>query len=344
MEPSNTRKLTFLSTLSLRRATDHFRRHNGENIFLSTLSLRRATPHYYKQTAYFFYFYPRSPCGERHAKIWNSTERPVISIHALLAESDVIITIITICIASFLSTLSLRRATALRASRQHPAGISIHALLAESDAQTARNTSIAGHFYPRSPCGERPLLTLCRFLLCRFLSTLSLRRATVDYYALQYVLAYISIHALLAESDDDLEPSNTRKLTFLSTLSLRRATTVMYNIVFVPGFLSTLSLRRATLINGISLIKHVNFYPRSPCGERLWPGLLARPFLLISIHALLAESDTFSRFLICGSNNFYPRSPCGERHDAKHQTYQLNEFLSTLSLRRATALIHSKHS
>ena len=34
-----------------------------------------------------------------------------------------------------------------------------------------------------------------------------------------------------------------------------------------------------------------HFYPRSPCGERLWPGLLARPFFIISIHALLAESD-----------------------------------------------------
>ena len=33
----------------------------------------------------------------------------------------------------FLSTLSLRRATARRDSRQQPAGISIHALLAESD-------------------------------------------------------------------------------------------------------------------------------------------------------------------------------------------------------------------
>ena len=45
-------------------------------------------------------------------------------------------------------------------------------------------------------------------------------------------------------------------------------------------------------LNGIGLIVHIgDFYPRSPCGERLWPGLLARPFFLISIHALLAESD-----------------------------------------------------
>ena len=41
----------------------------------------------------------------------------------------------------------------------------------------------------------------------------------------------ISIHALLAESDDDLEPSRTRKLTFLSTLSLRRATAKVHKTV-----------------------------------------------------------------------------------------------------------------
>ena len=36
----------------------------------------------------------------------------------------------------------------------------------------------------------------------------------------------------------------------------------------------------------------------------------ARP---ISIHALLAESDGFSYFYIIKITDFYPRSPCGER-------------------------------
>ena len=35
--------------------------------------------------------------------------------------------------------------------------------------------------------------------------------------------------------------------------------------------------------------------------------------LPISIHALLAESDALPGFFICGVDNFYPRSPCGER-------------------------------
>ena len=34
------------------------------------------------------YFYPRSPCGERHARRALGFVDPDISIHALLAESD----------------------------------------------------------------------------------------------------------------------------------------------------------------------------------------------------------------------------------------------------------------
>ena len=34
-----------------------------------------------------------------------------------------------------------------------------------------------------------------------------------------------------------------------------------------------------------------NFYPRSPCGERLFPLISECPETSISIHALLAESD-----------------------------------------------------
>ena len=84
-------------------------------------------------------------------------------------------------------------------------------------------------------------------------------------------------------------------------------------IYIASKFLSTLSLRRATLLSirnthnfDISIhallaesdskrfgntLEHLHFYPRSPCGERLdFPvsGFTASP---ISIHALLAESD-----------------------------------------------------
>ena len=105
---------------------------------------------------------------------------------------------------------------------------------------------LANHFYPRSPCGERP---------CQA--------------AVRVNLNDISIHALLAESD-------------------------------APWF--------------AWLASYVNFYPRSPCGERRWPGIAAWP-----------------------SAYFYPRSPCGERRAATAAYSETQRFLSTLSLRRATA-------
>ena len=58
-------------------------------------------------------------------------------------------------------------------------------------------------------------------------------------------------------------------------------------------FLSTLSLRRATgcliMLGGYA----VDFYPRSPCGERLHYDNYNLHCVEISIHALLAESDNF---------------------------------------------------
>ena len=80
--------------------------------FLSTLSLRRATLAGPSGPAFLYNFYPRSPCGER--QLWDAPEMPTqeISIHALLAESDLTIDYCKSTISRFLSTLSLRRATA----------------------------------------------------------------------------------------------------------------------------------------------------------------------------------------------------------------------------------------
>ena len=56
--------------------------------FLSTLSLRRATSFFIAQNQKYKNFYPRSPCGERRVHYDNYNLHCVISIHALLAESD----------------------------------------------------------------------------------------------------------------------------------------------------------------------------------------------------------------------------------------------------------------
>ena len=89
------------------------------------------------------------------------------------------------------------------------------------------------------------------------------------------------------------------------------------------------------LVLAAQLMFSLYFYPRSPCGERrsrgrtspsrkrflstlslrratfLWCS--ARAYIPISIHALLAESDSLLALLICPPPDFYPRSPCGER-------------------------------
>ena len=184
-----------------------------------------------------------------------------------------------------------------------------------------------------------------------------MRRATNGHETAPYRV-WISIHALLAESDGGFGVGSWPRVIFLSTLSLRRATTMGVTVLgiqhnFYPRspcgerlplfgalcgliiFLSTLSLRRATpgkirILNDIFY-----FYPRSPCGERhcnftqkRHPLTISIHALLaesdsrvtvsytpatISIHALLAESDRFRSWPIPRNRNFYPRSPCGER-------------------------------
>ena len=102
-------------------------------IFLSTLSLRRAT----LVNKLFEYiradFYPRSPCGERHNINSSVNTADQISIHALLAESDIVHALKLADLMLFLSTLSLRRATGSARGISSSRAISIHALLAESD-------------------------------------------------------------------------------------------------------------------------------------------------------------------------------------------------------------------
>ena len=82
-----------------------------------------------------------------------------------------------------------------------------------------------------------------------------------------------------------------------------------------------------------------HFYPRSPCGERPYGALKHMHEEEISIHALLAESDgtPLQQYPQPGCY-FYPRSPCGERHIVVESVRYDYEFLSTLSLRRATLL------
>ena len=191
-----------------------------------------------------------------------------ISIHALLAESDLICGGWWQCGWIFLSTLSLRRATyGDDGCHDLPRDFYPRSPCGERPWYNAQKDQ-QKYFYPRSPCGERPCAR-CIWRMC----------------------GNISIHALLAESDGHRasrdryknyfyprSPCGERptvagydpeKYLFLSTLSLRRAT-LTRPISGASGrrFLSTLSLRRATESIGTLRTVSVNFYPRSPCGER----------------------------------------------------------------------------
>ena len=169
----------FLSTLSLRRATripqDQLSV-DGNFYPRSPCGERRASQSY---SLAIIHFYPRSPCGERQLFTDDGWPNFSISIHALLAESDAAMVSRSSMSCQFLSTLSLRRATHGHGLQKEVLAISIHALLAESDDSTASRTWAAPYFYPRSPCGERPMIVHGALRLISFLSTLSLRRATL---------------------------------------------------------------------------------------------------------------------------------------------------------------------
>ena len=192
-----------------------------------------------------------------------------ISIHALLAESDQRIAKPFREQFKFLSTLSLRRATGLYLATEKDIPISIHALLAESDLRvldgskssiisihallaesdrySLRRSASNRHFYPRSPCGERP-------------NTSPGAKSNTP----------ISIHALLAESDLMTCKCRPAYQKFLSTLSLRRATSPAAGKRAGCYHFYPRSPCGERPFSRCGRMTRRYFYPRSPCGER--PG------------------------------------------------------------------------
>ena len=104
------RNIRFLSTLSLRRATQTRAAGSGRCAISIHALLAESDPRYRKRAL-----------------------AQSISIHALLAESDKGGYNVSIDDFVFLSTLSLRRATGYGPHHRPDFWISIHALLAESD-------------------------------------------------------------------------------------------------------------------------------------------------------------------------------------------------------------------
>ena len=147
------------------------------------------------------YFYPRSPCGERHG--FKTLPRRFIDFYPRSPCGERQVAKRTTDIRPlFLSTLSLRRATPER----HQSQAESRHFYPRSPCGERRPASHLSkfntpYFYPRSPCGERLEKVPADVFYSAFLSTLSLRRATGLYDTYAKVLR-----------------------VFLSTLSLRRAT------------------------------------------------------------------------------------------------------------------------
>ena len=178
----------------------------------------------------------------------------------------------------FLSTLSLRRATR---------GVILSLTLCPED------------FYPRSPCGERPMPRSGHICKTHFYPRSPCGERLSERVPLAESTA-ISIHALLAESDYT-HPIGIPIAVIISIHALLAESDAF------PGF----------LVCGSN-----NFYPRSPCGERRNARPETRRRDAISIHALLAESDRLSRYLVGVYPYFYPRSPCGERRPTQPKKHQ----------------------
>ena len=125
--------------------------------------------------------------------------------------------------AVFLSTLSLRRATICVCCRQQGRRNFYPRSPCGERRKPCCPAGTGMHFYPRSPCGER-LFKGDHGHISGDISIHALLAESDDLQTLQQYRFVISIHALLAESDSKSDTATAFPLSFLSTLSLRRAT------------------------------------------------------------------------------------------------------------------------
>ena len=194
------------------------------------------------------------------------------------------------------------------------------------------------YFYPRSPRGERPSKSEIVPWSLLFLSTLPARGATIDATAMPSNF-HISIHAPREGSD--------------------------FGLCFFFGheLISIHAPREGSdPCRCACCLSLLNFYPRSPRGERHAETRRREWVDLISIHAPREGSDSAEAASRSGQSNFYPRSPRGERlvspnlysivlyfypRSPRGERLSISwpysvralEFLSTLPARGATAVL-----
>ena len=195
---------------------------------------------------------------------------------------------------------------------------------------------LLAYFYPRSPCGERLISIALSIQPTRFLSTLSLRRATPR-GGFCYLDNIISIHALLAESDKTVVHIylHSREISIHALLAESDTWQRGSRITYVISIHALLAESDIDSSRAASFQHH--FYPRSPCGERRNGYPHTRQRGVISIHALLAESDIDVNKPVAASTSISIHALLAESDSITITiTCIASKFLSTLSLRRAT--------
>ena len=184
----------------------------------------------------------------------------------------------------------MRRATSTVTIPAPPPQISIHALRAEGDHSSVLSVIPHRDFYPRPPCGGRQRQAYTYISVVEFLSTPSVRRAT-----LMMLRTAQPISDFYPRPPCGGRQASTRALRrcriFLSTPSVRRATGGIHTCSAPVPDISIHALRaEGDFLTATPSPTPRDFYPRPPCGGRPRSG---------TGHACRTD--------------FYPRPPCGGR-------------------------------
>ncbi len=103
-------------------------------------------------------FNPRSPCGERQAMTETAQQPNTFQSTLPMRGATVSLSLVNI-FRLFQSTLPMRGATPRELEQKGFIDISIHAPHAGSDAGSKHRKHLHADFNPRSPCGERLLVS-----------------------------------------------------------------------------------------------------------------------------------------------------------------------------------------
>ena len=194
------------------------------------------------------------------------------------------------CYFLFQSTLPARGATFPPCSRRHIRCISIHAPRTGSDATDGRCTTIARHFNPRSPHGERLGVIQALYGVGPFQSTLPARGATVSL-------------CVRAQAEDDFNPRSPHGERLAQGYQINPTTI----------FQSTLPARGATFVGqSRGSCSNISIHASRTGSDPL--GRIQHHRREISIHAPRTGSDLPERKERRRHCYFNPRSPHGERH------------------------------